>query len=104
MRVVKHKFHAKPTERDGFRFDSKLESRYYELLKVRMKADVLFFLRQVPFHLPGEVKYVADFLVFLQDGTVEVIDVKGKDTPISIAKRKMVEAIYPINIKIVTKV
>lgn len=75
---------------------------YYEWLKKR--DDVLFFLRQVPFDLPGGVKYVCDFQVFLTDGTIEFIDTKGFDTSIAIAKRKMVEDLYPITIKIVSKV
>jgi hypothetical protein len=73
-------------------------------LKMRQSSgDVLFFLEQVPFRIPG-MKYVADFMVFLADGTVEVVDVKGRDTPMSKAKRKAVEELYPIEIKIVTKV
>ena len=62
------------------------------------------FLRQVPFDLPGNVKYVCDFQVFLATGDVEFIDTKGRDTKMSIAKRKMVEELYPVEIKIVTKV
>lgn len=38
------------------------------------------FLRQVPFHLPGGVKYLADFVVFTASGVVEVVDVKGVRT------------------------
>lgn len=68
-----------------------------------MSGEVLFFLCQVPFSLPG-MKYIADFQVFLADGTVEFIDVKGRDTPMSKAKRKAVEELYPVTIKIVTKV
>ncbi len=105
IRNHKHKFHAIRTKVDGKNFDSKIESRYYQLLKHRQACgEVLFFLRQVPFQLPGNVKYVSDFEVFLSDGTIEFIDVKGRDTPMSIAKRKMVEDLYPVNIKIVTKV
>jgi len=104
MKILRHKYHAVSTKKDGKNFDSKMEGRYYEQLKLRQLAgDVIFFLRQVPFDLPG-MKYVADFQVFLSDGTVEFIDVKGMDTPMSKAKRKAVEEIYPVTIKIVTKV
>lgn len=104
MKILRHKYHAVSTKRDGKNFDSKMESRYYELLKLRQKAgEVLFFLRQVPFDIPGG-KYVSDFLVFLSDGTAEFIDVKGIDTPMSKLKRKAVEELYPVEIKIVTKV
>lgn len=100
---VKHKFNAKPTTtQDGTKFPSKKEASYYQYLKhQRALGYVLFFLRQTPFHLPGNVKYLADFTVFNTDGTVEFIDVKGKDTPLSLTKRKMVEDLYGIKIKVV---
>lgn len=105
MRNVRHKYSAKAAEHDGYRFDSRMEGRYYEQLKTRQKAgEVVFFLRQVPFFLPGSVKYVVDFVEFLADETVRFVDVKGFDTPMSKMKRKQVEALYPINIDIVTKV
>lgn len=101
----RHKFGAVKCERDGRKFPSKLEGRYYDSLKIRQKSgEVLFFLSQVPFHLPGGVKYVCDFQVFLSDGSIEFIDTKGRDTPLSIAKRRIVESLYPIQIKIVEKI
>ena len=73
-----HKFHAKPTEADGIRFASKAEARRYEHLKLAQRGGTaLFFLRQVPFHLPGGVVYRCDFLVFWADGRVTVEDVKA---------------------------
>lgn len=100
--IPHHKFHAQRTEYDGIRFDSKKEAQYYSQLKLRQKAgDVVFFLRQVPFDLPGGVKYRVDFQVFLQDGTVEFVDVKGMETKDFILKKKQVEALYPIKIKVV---
>ena len=103
--MIKHKFNAKPTEVDGIRFDSKMESNYFKKLKLRQEAgEVIFFLRQCPLHLPGNVKYVVDFVEFLSDNSVSFIDVKGYDTPMSKLKRKQTEAIYPIKINVVTKV
>jgi hypothetical protein len=97
-----HKFNAKPQVHDGIRFDSKREGAYYEELKARKHiGEVLFFLRQVPVHLPGNVRYVVDFLVFYADGSCKFIDVKGYDTPLSKTKRKMVEDVYPITIEVV---
>jgi len=91
---------AQPTERDGIRFDSKKEANYYDLLKVKQKAGaVLFFLRQVPFDLPGGVKFRVDFQEFYSDGTVRFIDVKGYRTKEYIARKKMVEALYPVVIE-----
>lgn len=97
-----HKFRAVPTELDGIKFASKAEARYYAQLKLRQAAgEVVFFLRQTPFHLPGGVKYVADFLEFHADGSCHVVDVKGMETPAFRAKRKQVEALYPVRIEVV---
>jgi len=105
MAYMKHKYGAKSIEHDGIKFSSKLEGRYYKQLLLRQKAgDVIFFLRQVPMHLPGNIRYVVDFVEFLSDETVRFIDVKGFDTPVSKLKRKQIEDIYPIKIDIVTKV
>ena len=99
-RTRKHKFNAKPTNIDNIRFDSKKEARYYADLKLRVKSgEVVFFLRQVPFDLPGKVKYRTDFQEFHSDGTVHFVEVKGKKTDMYIAKKKMVEALYPIKIE-----
>jgi hypothetical protein len=103
-KYMRHKFNAARTERDGLSFSSKLEAAYYDKLKLFQSAGkVLFFLRQVPFHLPGGVRYVVDFQVFYADGTVEFVDVKGMETPEFIAKKKMVEALYPVEIIVVKK-
>ena len=97
-----HKFGAIRTELDGIKFASKKEARAYQNLDLRKKAgDVLFFLRQVPFHLPGGTKHVIDFVTFNADGSVHFIEVKGYDTPMGKMKRKMVEAQYPITIEII---
>jgi hypothetical protein len=97
--VIKHKFRAIPTTIDNIRFASKKEAKYYSELLVRQKSgEVVFFLRQTPFHLPGGIKYVCDFTLFLANGSVEFIDVKGMKTPIYITKKKIVEDLYPVNI------
>ncbi len=101
--MIKHKFNAKPCEADGKKFPSKLERSYYNQLKLRQASgEVLFFLRQIPFDIPGG-KYVTDFAVFLNSGDVEFVDTKGMDTPMSKLKRKAVEQLYPVTIKIVTR-
>lgn len=96
---VQHKFHAKITELDGIKFASQKEANHYALLKqLRESGVVLFFLRQVPFHLPGGVKYVCDFQEFWLDGSIRFVDVKGFETEQYKAKKRMVEAMYPIKI------
>jgi len=84
---------------NGQHFASKLEWQYYMRLELLKKAgEVVFFLRQVPFHLPGGVKYVTDFVVFYANGEVRFIDIKGMETAQFKAKLKMVEALYPVTI------
>lgn len=97
---MRHKFNSVSVIRDGIRFQSKKEARYYDELKLKVKAGmVIFFLRQVPFDLPGNVKYRVDFQEFHADGDVKFVDVKGHRTPEYITKKKMVEALYPITIE-----
>jgi hypothetical protein len=87
---------------DGVRFPSKKEAAYYEALKARRdEGDVVFFLMQCPFHLPGKIKYIVDFVVFLTDGTVEFVDVKGYETKEFRLKKRLVEAEYPVELKVV---
>lgn len=100
---IRHKYNAVATELDGQRFDSKAEARFYQrLCELRKMGLVIQFLRQVPFHLPGGIRYVCDFMVFEDGGAVKFIDVKGMDTPMSKSKRAQVEALYaPIKIEVV---
>jgi dsDNA-binding SOS-regulon protein len=97
--MIKHKFKARRTNLDGIKFSSKKEANRYDILKLLKKSgEILFFLRQVPFHLPGGVKYVCDFLIFWANGEVTIEDVKGFKTESYKTKKKMVEALYPIDI------
>ena len=97
--IVKHKFNAVKTTCDGIKFASKKEARRYEDLKRLMShGEVLFFLRQIPFGLPGNSKYVCDFQIFWHDGHVTFEDVKGFKTPMYKLKKKQVESLYPIKI------
>ena len=99
---TRHKFSAVQTESDGIKFSSKKEARYYQNLKLRHRAgEVLFFLRQVPIHLPGGVKLVVDFQEFHADGSVHFVDTKGFETESFKAKRRMVESLYPFKIETV---
>jgi len=100
--MIYHKFHAIRCERDGKKFPSKAERAYYDKLCLLRKAgDVLFFIRQVPFDLPGDNVYRADFMVFYADGTVKIIDVKGMETPEFKIKKKLLEETYPFTLDIV---
>jgi len=69
-------------------------------LKMRVKVgEVVFFLRQVPIHLPGGTKLVIDFLEFWADGSCHFVDVKGRPTPAYKIKKREVEYHYPIEIE-----
>jgi hypothetical protein len=93
------KFHAVICEADGIKFRSKKErKRYLELCALR-SAGECWFLRQTPFHLPGNTKYSCDFMVFWKDGHVTVEDVKGHQTKEFIRAKKQVEALYPVVIE-----
>ena len=99
----KHKFHAKPTEVDNIKFGSKLEANVYLKLKA-LKEDkrILFFLRQIPFDLPGNHRHKIDYCIFTID-EVLFVECKGFDSPIGKLKRKQVEDLYQIPIHILKK-
>lgn len=104
QKSLKHKFNAKQTVRDNIKFSSKLEATFYDDLVLMQKAGVVyFFLRQVPFHLPGNIKYICDFQIFWADGHISFVDVKGFETKEFIMKKKVVESLYPIEIEIIKK-
>jgi hypothetical protein len=105
LRKKYSKFKAKPVKQDGVYFASKLEYRLNNYLLLQINAgEVLFFLRQVPFHLPGGVKYVADYLVFYPDGKYRILEAKGFETALFKAKKKMVENLYPVKIEIIKRI
>ena len=84
------------------KFPSKAERSYYDkLCLLKASGEVLFFLRQVPFHLPGDNTYRADFMVFYSDGTAKVIDVKGVETEVFKVKKRLLEETYPFKLEIV---
>jgi len=102
--VSLHKFHAKKTEVDGIKFPSRLEARVYCQLKLLRKSNLfLFFLRQIPFDLPGPSKHFVDFCVFYKNG-VKFIEAKGRDLPVGRLKRKQAEDLYQINIAVIKNI
>lgn len=94
------KYHSVVTEALGIKFHSKKEARYYLELVCRQKAgEVRYFLLQVPFRLPGNTKYIVDFMEVHADGSIRYVDTKGFRTQTFKLKRKQVEALYPIIIE-----
>lgn len=95
----KHKFKNVPTEADGYRFSSKKEANYFrQLCLARKSGELLFFLRQVPFHIKGGIVYRADFLEFWKSGDIRIVDVKGFKTEGYKIKKRLVESEYPVTI------
>lgn len=98
------KYRNTPTVVDGFRFDSKAEARRYGQLKIlRAAGEVLWFTRQVPFHLPGQTRYVADFLIVWADRPPTVEDVTGVMTTVKKLKLRQVREIHGVDVQLVTR-
>lgn len=88
---------------DGMAFDSQHEADYYfaELLPRKQNGELKLLLRQVPFELPGGIKYIADFFTVDRAGEIAVIDAKSEATRknrVYINKRKQIKAIYGLDI------
>ena len=99
-KIKKTKYRANKTSVDGHTFDSLKEANYYNELKLRLKCnDIKGFCLQPIFILAPGLKYKADFIVFNNDGTYDVIDVKGFKTKEYIAKKKIFEDKY--NLKLI---
>lgn len=103
IKKLRHKFGAIACERDGLRFPSLLERDCYNVLvSLREKKQILFFLRQIPFDLPGPYIHRIDYCVFSPD-EVFFIESKGRDLPLGKMKREQVESIYKIVVHVVKK-
>jgi hypothetical protein len=98
----KSKYHSRKTKVDGFTFDSTKEAEFYCKLKLMTKAKkIKGFCRQARFVIVegqnGEKgsEYVTDFIIFYNDGTYEIIDVKGMETQVFKLKMKAFSEKYP---------
>ena len=107
------KYKSRKAEVDGYTFDSKAEARYYEQLKWLLEHKEIKSFRLQPrytllesFKKNGKtfrkIEYIADFEIHHIDGSIEVVDVKGYETPVFAIKRKMFEKAYPYKLSIVT--
>lgn len=98
--IRKSKYRANKTSIDGHTFDSQKEANYYCELKLKLQAkEIKGFCLQPTFILAPGLKYKADFVVFNDDNTYEVIDVKGFKTKEYIAKKKVFEDKFNLSIK-----
>lgn len=104
----RHKYGIAPVEQrtvDGIVFDSQAEARRYGELKLLERGKFIHKLELQPCY-PIQVNgkhictYVGDFRYF--EGGLRVLeDVKGMQTPEFKLKKKLVEALYDVKIRIV---
>jgi hypothetical protein len=102
------KYHVAPKEERTYNcivYQSKKESQKAAELDLLVKAgEIDFWLRQVPFLLPGGDKYVADFVTYeeLKKASpryklwiIKIIEVKGMWTALAKNKFKRFKQAYP---------
>lgn len=100
---AKRKYNNTIVDRDGMKFDSQRElDRWCELQLLERTGAIHDLRRQVPFELRVNgllvCKYVADF-VYTTAGETVVEDVKGVRTDVFILKRKLMKAIFNIEVQ-----
>ena len=98
------KYGNRKVEIDGMKFDSQKEADFYfsRLLPAWRLGELKLLARQVPFDLPGGIKYVADFVIVGMNGDVDVIDTKSEATKknrVYINKKKQMKAVWGIDIR-----
>lgn len=99
---MRNKYRAVKTVVDGIKFDSKKEAARYVQLKLMVKSGTVTDLELQPRYdlIINRQKcgfYKADFRYF-ENGKEVVEDVKGMKTPIYNLKKKLIKAIYGIEI------
>lgn len=98
-----NKYHAKKTLLDNILFDSKREASRYQELKLMQRAGAIQNLKLQPKYplIVEGVKicdYKADFYYETKQGQKITEDCKGVKTRIYVMKRKLMQAIYGIEI------
>ena len=101
---MSNKYHAQKTQVDGVTFHSKKEANRYGQLKLLLQAGEISGLElqpQYPLEVNGQLitKYIGDFRYREKNGDLVLEDVKGTYTPIYRLKKKLVKALYGIEIK-----
>lgn len=100
----RHKYGAKPVVIDGVRFASHAEGRRYVALKMLERVGQITNLELQPAFpiIVNGIKvavWKGDF-AFFDGNRRRVIDVKGFSTPLFKLKRRLVEALYSIQIEV----
>lgn len=98
----KSKYHNNRVIVDGIHFDSQLEADKYLDLKLQLRMGTIAgYCRQPEFVLQegfGDIRpitYRADFIVFYNDGTYEIVDTKGFETQEFRRTKKLFKAKFP---------
>ena len=91
-----NKYGAKKTVFNGHRYDSKFEANVAQDLDLKLRAGELKEVRRqvkIPLEAYGKhiFNYYIDFVVTHEDGHLEYIEAKGKETDLWKAKWKMLE-------------
>lgn len=99
-----NKYHNIKTIIGGIKFDSKKEARRYQELKLLFNAGKISFLETHPrFEITVKGKkictYIADFRYLDESQNKIVEDVKGVKTSIYRLKKKLMKAVYNIEIQ-----
>jgi hypothetical protein len=99
----RHKYGARRTVVDGVTFPSRREARRYGELKVLERAGRITGLELQPrFRLVVNGRHVGDYLAdfrYVEGGRSVVEDAKGVRTPVYRLKKKLVLALYGIQIR-----
>jgi hypothetical protein len=99
-----NKYNARKVEVDGYLFDSQHEASMWFVLRAQEhEGSIRKLERQVTYRLEVSglliCKYIADFrYVLVATGEVVVCDAKGVRTPAYKLKKKLMKAIYTIDI------
>ena len=103
-----NKHGAKKIRVDGILFDSLLEANRYGELKILERAGEVSDIKVHPV-FPVEIngihvcKVILDFAYTDRHGCTVYEDTKGNQTALSALKKKMVEAMYGIDVEIVRR-
>lgn len=102
-----NKFGAVATVENGQRIDSKAERKHLAGLRGRLRAGEIYALAcqpEFPLIVNGEFigKYTADFAFWdVREDRFRVVDVKGVETREFKRAKKLVKAIYGIDVEVV---
>lgn len=86
------------TEYKGRVYASKREAARARVLDSMVPSEIVAWFPQVPFILPGGIKYYCDFLVVLPDGMWRAEDAKGVKTDVYKLKRRLFRETYDMEI------